>query len=81
MFSSSGLVEVFFVLIARILAVDVNGPHDQLIHGRLPTPVTSMAIAPNGRFLACFTLGLLTVASPFTTKVLEFDLFSGFKTP
>ena len=74
-FSSSGLVEVFLgTADSSILAVDVNGPHDQLIHGRLPTPVTSMAIAPNGRFLACFTLGLLTVVSTsFTTKVLEFD--------
>ena len=74
-FSSSGLVEVFLgTADSSILAVDVNGPHDQLIHGRLPAPVTSMAIAPNGRFLACFTLGLLTVVSTsFTTKVLEFD--------
>ena len=50
-FSSSGLVEVFLgTADSSILAVDVNGPHDQLIHGRLPAPVTSMAIAPNGRF-------------------------------
>lgn len=74
-FSSSGLVEVFLgTADGSILVVDVNGPDDQLVHGRLPAPVTSMAIAPNGRFLACFTLGLITVVSTsFTTKVLEFD--------
>ena len=34
-----------------------------------------MAVAPNGRFLACFTAsGILTVMSTsFTTKVLDFD--------
>ena len=37
--------------------------------------MTRMAVAPNGRFLACFTAsGILTVMSTsFTTKVLDFD--------
>ncbi|KAL9185377.1 hypothetical protein ACHAXT_003154 [Thalassiosira profunda] len=46
-------------------------------------PIVSMAFAPNGRFLACFTAdAVLTVVSTnFESKVLEFDARSGSTTP
>jgi hypothetical protein len=75
-FTSSGLVEIFIgTAQSSILVVDVNGAEDQLLQGRIQTPVVSMATAPNGRFLACYTAcGILTVLSTtFTTKVLDFD--------
>ncbi|KAL3808465.1 hypothetical protein ACHAXA_000878 [Cyclostephanos tholiformis] len=45
--------------------------------------VVSMAFAPNGRFLACFTSNsILTVVSTnFESKVLEFDARSGSSSP
>merc|ERR1719424_824685 len=75
-FTSSGFVEVIIGTSDNsVLVVDINGPEDQLLRGRIQAPVVSMAIAPNGRFLACFTAsGILTVMSTsFTTKVLDFD--------
>lgn len=75
-FTSSGLVEVILgTSDSTVLVVDTNGPEDQLLQQRIQAPVISMAIAPNGRFLACFTAsGILTVMSTsFTTKVLDFD--------
>jgi hypothetical protein len=75
-FTSSGLVEVIIGTSDNsVLVVDTNGPEDQLLQGRIQAPVIAMAIAPNGRFLACFTAsGILTVMSTsFTTKVLDFD--------
>jgi len=75
-FTSSGLVEVFIgTAQSSIVVVDVNGPEDQMLQGRIQTPVVSMTTAPNGRFLACYTAcGILTVLSTsFTTKVLDFD--------
>eukprot|EP00638_Chattonella_subsalsa_P017450 CAMPEP_0117825468 /NCGR_PEP_ID=MMETSP0949-20121206/5502_1 /TAXON_ID=44440 /ORGANISM="Chattonella subsalsa, Strain CCMP2191" /LENGTH=341 /DNA_ID=CAMNT_0005665461 /DNA_START=44 /DNA_END=1065 /DNA_ORIENTATION=- len=58
-----------------VVVVDENGAEDQQLQGRLPSAITMMAVAPNGRFLACFTAtGILTVMSTsFTTKVLDFD--------
>lgn len=75
-FTSSGLVEVIIGTSDNtVLVVDTNGPEDQLLQARIQAPVVSMAVAPNGRFLACFTAsGILTVMSTsFTTKVLDFD--------
>lgn len=75
-FSSSGLVEVILSTSDKsVIIVDSNGPEDQLLHGRIQAPIIDMAVAPNGRFLACFTAtGILTVMSTsFTTKVLDFD--------
>eukprot|EP00584_Thalassiosira_punctigera_P011394 CAMPEP_0172567060 /NCGR_PEP_ID=MMETSP1067-20121228/114430_1 /TAXON_ID=265564 ORGANISM="Thalassiosira punctigera, Strain Tpunct2005C2" /NCGR_SAMPLE_ID=MMETSP1067 /ASSEMBLY_ACC=CAM_ASM_000444 /LENGTH=1182 /DNA_ID=CAMNT_0013358321 /DNA_START=76 /DNA_END=3621 /DNA_ORIENTATION=- len=48
-----------------------------------PAPIVSMAFAPNGRFLACFTSdSILTVVSTnFESKVLEFDARSGSPSP
>jgi hypothetical protein len=42
---------------------------------RMVAPLTHMAFAPNGRFLACFTTsGVLTVVSTdFDVMVLDFD--------
>ena len=58
-----------------IIVVDENGPEDQHLQDRLGAPVTKMAVAPNGRFLACHQRdGVLTVIKiTFTTKVLDFD--------
>ncbi|KAK7237096.1 vacuolar protein sorting (Vps) complex subunit [Aureococcus anophagefferens] len=75
-FTSSGLVEVILSTSDKsVIIVDSNGPEDQLLQGRIQAPIVDMAVAPNGRFLACFTAtGILTVMSTsFTTKVLDFD--------
>ena len=58
-----------------ILIVDESQCKDQYLQDKLPAPITSIAIAPNGRFLACHRRdGILTVlSSNFTTKVLDFD--------
>lgn len=54
-----------------VLVVDENEVEDQLLHDRISAPITKMAVAPNGRFLACYCKdGVLTVMSAtFTTKV------------
>lgn len=75
-FTSSGLLEV--VLGTKdnsIVVVDKHGCEDQLLQERLATPVLDMAIAPNGKYLACFmSSGVVSVLSTsFTTKVLDFD--------
>jgi len=45
--------------------------------------IVSMAFAPNGRFLACFTSNsiLTVVSTSFESKVLEFDARSGSTSP
>ena len=50
---------------------------------KLSSPIVDMAIAPNGRFLACFTeSAMLTVLSTsFDTKVLDFDTSQGSSLP
>ena len=47
------------------------------------SPIVSMAFAPNGRFLACFTSNsvLTVVSTNFESKVLEFDARSGSSSP
>ena len=54
-----------------VLVVDENEVEDQLLQDRIGAPITKMAVAPNGRFLACYRRdGILTVMSAtFTTKV------------
>ena len=37
---------------SSIIVVDENGPEDQHLQDRIGAPVTKMAVAPNGRFLA-----------------------------
>ena len=74
--SRSGLLEVILgVGDGSIIVVDENGPEDQRMQEKMGAPVTKMAVAPNGRFLACYRRdGILTVMSTtFTTKVLDFD--------
>jgi len=58
--------------------VDTFTIEDQLLQSRFAAPIIQLAIAPNGRFVACYTAaGLLTVMSTsFTTKVLDFDTAS-----
>lgn len=52
-------------------AVDENGVEDGLLREPLLEPIVMMAVAPNGRFLACFSRdGMLAVmSSNFATKV------------
>ena len=72
----SGLLEVLVGTSERsILVVDESGAEDQLMQDRLEAPVTKMAVAPNGRFVACFQKdGVTTVMSTsFTQKILDFD--------
>jgi vacuolar protein sorting-associated protein 16 len=54
-----------------IIVVDENDTEDQLLQDRIGAPITKIAVAPNGKFLACFRRdGVLTVLSvTFTTKV------------
>jgi hypothetical protein len=54
-----------------VLVVDENEVEDQLLQDRIGAPIDMMALAPNGRFLACYRRdGILTVmSSSFTTKV------------
>ena len=51
--------------------------------GGRASPVVSMAFAPNGRFLACYTSNsvLTVVSTNFESKVLEFDARSGSSSP
>lgn len=60
---------------SSIIVVDENGPEDQHLQDRIGAPVTKMAVAPNGRFLACFQRDgvLIVMSTTFTTKVLDFD--------
>lgn len=49
----------------------------------IASPIVSMAFAPNGRFLACYTSNsvLTVVSTNFQSKVLEFDARSGSSSP
>lgn len=74
--SRSGLLEVMIGTIDNsVLVIDEHEVEDQLLQDRIGAPITKMAVAPNGRFLACYRRdGILTVMSAtFTTKVLDFD--------
>jgi hypothetical protein len=50
---------------------------------RLSSPIISMSVAPNGRFLAAFTesQALTVVSTNFETKVLDFDTSEGSSAP
>jgi len=52
-----------------------NVTEDQQLQTKIDAPIVKIAVAPNGRFLACYRAdGILTVMSAaFTTKVLDFD--------
>lgn len=54
-----------------VTAVDENGIEEGLLQDLLVEPIVKMAVAPNGRFLACFSRnGMLAVmTSNFATKV------------
>lgn len=56
---------------SSLSAVDENGVEGGLLEEPLPEPIVKMAVAPNGRFLACFSRdGMLAVmSSNFATKV------------
>ena len=74
--SRSGLLEVMLGTTDNsILVVDENEVEDQLLQDRISAPITKMAVAPNGHFLACYRRdGIMTVlSSAFTNKVLDFN--------
>ena len=74
--SRSGLLEVMLGTTDNsILVVDENEVEDQLLQDRILAPITKMAVAPNGHFLACYRRdGVMTVlSSAFTNKVLDFN--------
>jgi vacuolar protein sorting-associated protein 16 len=50
---------------------------------RLSAPIVDMVFAPNGRFLACFTVSsmLTVISTSFETKVLDFDTSEGSSSP
>lgn len=52
-------------------AVDEHGVEDGLLEQPLLEPIVKMAVAPNGRFLACFARDgkLAVMSSNFATKV------------
>lgn len=58
------------VLVLHEAEVD-NIIEDQLLQQKIAAPIDKIAVAPNGRFLACYRSdGILTVMSAaFTTKV------------
>eukprot|EP01034_Spumella_vulgaris_P022472 gene22472-28600_t len=79
--SHSGLLEVLVgtsdnsVLVVHESDAEDNIIEDQLLQQKIAAAITRIAVAPNGRYLACYRRdGVLTVmASAFTTKVLDFD--------
>lgn len=62
-------------------AVDENGVEDGLLQEPLPEPIVKMAVAPNGRFLACFSRDgwLAVMSSNFATKVCVFVCAGGVR--
>ncbi|CAM9402118.1 unnamed protein product [Chrysoparadoxa australica] len=75
-FSSSGSLEV--VLATADCDVVVAGEtrvQEDILQEHPPSPFTAMAVAPNGRFLACFSEGgtLTVISSDFASKVMDFD--------
>eukprot|EP01038_Epipyxis_sp_PR26KG_P015328 gene15328-20658_t len=80
--SRSGLLEVLVgttdmsVLVIHESGVDGdNIIEDQLLQQRIGAKITKIAVAPNGKFLACYRDdGFLTVmSSAFTRKILDFE--------
>lgn len=71
--SRSGLLEILLATQDNsIIVVDDNYIEDQHLSERISSPIVKMAVAPNGRFLACYKEdGTLTVLSTtFTSKVI-----------
>ncbi len=59
------------VLVVHESDAEDNIIEDQLLQQKIGAAITRIAVAPNGRYLACYRRdGVLTVmASAFTTKV------------
>lgn len=66
---------------SSIIIVNENQIEDQLLGESIQVQISKIAVAPNGRFLACYRKdGVLTVmSSTFTTKVVDFDTKSATK--
>jgi hypothetical protein len=74
--SRSGMLEILLGTVdGSIIVVDETLAQDQLLQELLGSTVTKIAVAPNGRFLACYRQdGLMTVmTAQFTSKILDFD--------
>lgn len=77
LFVSTSDHSVVVVDCATLGVTDVN------CRARLASPIVNMCLAPNGRFLACFTESqmLTVISTSFETKVLDFDTSEGSSSP
>lgn len=76
LFSKSGFVEVILgTQDNNVIIVDENQNEVQTLGDIIEAPIIMMAVAPNGKFVACYRKdGILSVmAAAFTSKVLDFD--------
>ena len=66
-----------------VCKVDTTEITDVNCRARISSPIVDMSIAPNGRFLACFTESsvLTVISTSFETKVLDFDTSEGSTDP
>eukprot|EP00941_MAST-03F_sp_MAST-3F-sp1_P000467 g467.t1 len=75
-FTGRGVEVLLATSDASIVVVCQSGSiEDQGLQGKLAAPAVDMKVAPNGRFVACFTArGILSVlSSSFKKKVLDFN--------
>lgn len=80
--SDSRLLEVMFgTKDNSIIVVDRNDWEDQLLGDRIAAPITKIAVAPKGEYLACYRRdGFLTVlSSAFTTRYVDVNTKSMHK--
>ncbi|GKY95195.1 hypothetical protein MPSEU_000482700 [Mayamaea pseudoterrestris] len=68
------------VIVCRVDTIEIL---DVDCRARMVSPIVDMALAPNGRFLACFTESavLTVISTSFDTKVLDFDTSEGSNAP
>jgi vacuolar protein sorting-associated protein 16 len=66
-----------------VCKVDTTEITDVNCRSRISSPIVDLCIAPNGRFLACFTESsvLTVISTSFETKVLDFDTSEGSSAP
>src|SRR3546814_930895 len=60
-----------------VLIVDDKNSEDQMLQERISSPIVKMSVAPQGRFLACFTRdGILTVKHGLLVDRLMYSLLN-----
>jgi hypothetical protein len=75
-FTKNGDVEVLLATQTNsMVVVTANRAEDMKLQDRVKTVITNMAVAPNGRFVACFTQDgtMVVLTSSLTTQVISFD--------